>query len=152
MNVPVRLNAIRSYQSQQASPAIRDITISGDTRYITVSSPMRHHCLWPYKTSRSPTVQGLSVCDCTRHLRLRLRPVYAIGRLAICKCDEVYLVDCPSWNTPQFQGSRLMASIMGVFLFTDFYFQILTVLVLLGMRSIVIFWFKVTVRLRILWK
>jgi len=44
MKVQVRLNAISPYQSQQSSPAIRDITVSGHTR----------------------------------HLRLRLRPVYAI--------------------------------------------------------------------------
>jgi hypothetical protein len=50
MRVQVRLNAISPYQSQQSSPAIRDISVSGHTRHLR---------LRPYET----------------HLR---RPVYAI--------------------------------------------------------------------------
>jgi hypothetical protein len=69
MKVQVRLNAISSYHSQQSSPAIRDITVSGH---------MRHHHLWPDKKSPSPAIQDISVSGCTRHLCLRLRPVYAI--------------------------------------------------------------------------
>ena len=51
MRVQVRLNAISPYQSQQSSPAIRDISVSGHTRHLR---------LRPYET------------------HLRLRPVYAI--------------------------------------------------------------------------
>jgi len=46
MKVQVRLNAISSYQSQQSSPAIRDISVSGHTRHLHPR---------PYKTSPSPT-------------------------------------------------------------------------------------------------
>jgi len=35
MKVQVRLNAISPYQSQQSSPAIRDITVSGHSRLIS---------------------------------------------------------------------------------------------------------------------
>jgi len=51
MRLQVRLNAICPYQSQQSSPAIRDITVSGHTR--------QH--LWLYEA------------------HLRRRPVYAIS-------------------------------------------------------------------------
>ena len=62
MKVQVRLNAISSYQSQQSSPAIRDIAVSGHPR---------HHRLRPSKTSPSPAIQDLSVSGHTRHFRLR---------------------------------------------------------------------------------
>ena len=52
MRVQVRLNAFSPYQSQQSSPAIRDITVSGHTRHLR---------LRPHET------------------HLRLRPVYAIS-------------------------------------------------------------------------
>jgi len=57
MKVQVRLNAISPYQSQQSSPAIRDITVSGHTR---------HHRLRPYKTSPSPAIQDTSVSGHSR--------------------------------------------------------------------------------------
>jgi hypothetical protein len=56
MKVQVRLNAISPYQSQQSSPAIQDISVSGHTRHLR---------LRPYET------------------HLRLRPVYAIVLLDI---------------------------------------------------------------------
>jgi hypothetical protein len=59
IRVQVRLNNISSDQSQQSSPAIRDITISGHTRHDRLR-PYKH-CLRPHDT------------------HLRLRPVYAIG-------------------------------------------------------------------------
>jgi hypothetical protein len=52
MKVQVRLNAISPYQSQQSSPAIRDISVSDHTRHLR---------LRPYKTSPSPAIQDTSV-------------------------------------------------------------------------------------------
>ena len=83
MNVPVRLNAISSYQSQQSSPAIRDITVAGHTR---------HLCLRPYKTSPSPTVRDISASGCTRHLRLRLyKTSPSPAETCICNINNKYL-------------------------------------------------------------
>jgi predicted transposase YdaD len=111
MKVQVRLNAISSYQSQQSSPAIQDITVSVYTRHhrlrlyetspsqsirdITVSVYTRHHHLRLYETSPSPTIQDISVSSHTRHLRhraynthLRLRPIYAILPLVLYTVEQ----------------------------------------------------------------
>jgi len=89
MNVPVRLNAISSYQSQQSSPAIRDITVSGHTR---------HHRLRPYKTSPSPAIQDITVSGHARNLRLRLYKtspspaetcICNNGGCSVCECSLV---------------------------------------------------------------
>jgi len=47
MKVQVRLNAISPYQSQQSSPAIRDISVSGHTRHLR---------LRPYEIPPSPVI------------------------------------------------------------------------------------------------
>jgi len=79
MNVPVRLNAISSYESQQSSPAVRDINVSGHTRHLR---------LQPYKTSPYPAIPDISVSGCTSHLRRRLRPVYAILPLLLYTVEQ----------------------------------------------------------------
>jgi len=43
MRVQIRLNAISPYQSQQSSPAIQDITVSGHTRHLRSGHTRHHH-------------------------------------------------------------------------------------------------------------
>jgi len=54
MRVQVRLNAISPYQSQQSSPAIRGISVSGHTRHLR---------LRPYKIPPSPAIPDSSPAE-----------------------------------------------------------------------------------------
>ena len=55
-----------------------------------ISGHTRHHCLRPYKISRSPAIQDISVSSHKRHLRLRLyktSPPLAVHDISISSWD-----------------------------------------------------------------
>jgi hypothetical protein len=117
MRVPVRLNAISPYQSQQSSPALHDITVPGHTRHLR-SGHTRHLCSGHARHLRpghTRLISGQNLC-LQRQGALHTRVIVCDTLREVPWSKDIYLCTAldPRFQILPVRGSALTAEMIHV--------------------------------------